>query len=216
VVANPVIQSLKGNLTQLEVKLNDLSNKVGKNHPAYRAATDEINGVRQRLLGEMKIIAAALGGSASLAQKREDQIRAALADQRSKVLQMKEVRDEQAILLREVENAQRAYDAAMARMTQTNLESQTTQTNVSVINEAIEPIEPSFPKLFLNVALSVILGSMLAVGFALLREMSDRIVRTDSDITDAIGVPVLGVIGRQPRRLRRPALAAPNAAASGA
>ena len=60
---------------------------------------------------------------------------------------MKQVRDDQAVLLREVESAQRVYDAAMGRMTQTRLESQTTQTNVAVINEAVEPIDPSFPKL---------------------------------------------------------------------
>lgn len=203
VLSNPVIQGLKANLTQLEVKQNDLSNRVGKNHPLFLSAADEIAGVRNKLLQEMKTIASTLGNSASLAQKREDQIRAALSTQRAKVLQMKEVRDEQTVLLREVDSAQRAYDAAMNRMTQTKLESQTTQTNVMVINEAIEPIEPSFPKLILNILLSIILGSMLAVGFALLREMSDRIVRSDVDVADALGVPVLGVIGRESRGLRR-------------
>ena len=209
VLSNPVIQNLKVSLTQLEIKQNELINKLGKNHPARVAVSEEIEGVRRMMLEEMKRIAATLGNAAALAQQREDQIRQSLAAQRAKVLQMKEVRDEQAVLLREVENAQRAYDAAMARMTQTRLESQTEQTNVMVLNEAIEPLTPSFPKVFLNTALSVILGSMLAVGFALLREMADRIVRSESDAAEALGAPVLGVIGRQPRRLRRPAL--PNA-----
>jgi uncharacterized protein involved in exopolysaccharide biosynthesis len=164
---------------------------------------DEIAGVKSKLLQEMKTISSTLGNAAALAQQREDQIRATLGAQRARVLQMKEVRDEQTVLLREVDSAQRAYDAAMGRMTQTKLESQTTQTNVMVINEAIEPIRQSFPKVILNVLLSIILGSMLAVGLALLREMSDRVVRSEVDITDALGVPVLGAIGRQPRRLRR-------------
>jgi chain length determinant protein EpsF len=203
ILSNPVIQNLKANLTQLEGKRDDLSNRVGKNHPAYQSVMAEIDGVRSKLLQEMKTISSTLGNAATLAQRREDQIRAAMAAQRAKVLQMKEVRDEQTVLLREVDGAQRAYDAAMGRMTQTKLESQTTQTNVMVINDAIEPFEPSFPKLILNVLLSIILGSMLAIGFALLREMSDRIVRSEVDIADALGVPVLGAIGREPRRLRR-------------
>jgi chain length determinant protein EpsF len=203
VLSNPVIQNLKANLTQLEVKQSELSNRVGQNHPAFRSVLDEIAGVKSKLLQEMKTISSTLGNAASLAQQREDQIRAALGAQRARVLQMKEVRDEQTVLLREVDSAQRAYDAAMGRMTQTKLESQTTQTNVMVINEAIEPIRQSFPKVILNVLLSIILGSMLAVGLALLREMSDRVVRSEVDITDALGVPVLGAIGRQPRRLRR-------------
>ena len=216
VLSNPVIQNLKANLTQLEVKENDLSSRVGRNHPAYRSVTAEIGAVKQKLLGEMKIIAGTLRSSANLAKQREDRISSALGAQRAKVLQMKGVRDEQAVLVREVENAQRAYDAAMGRMTQTKLESQTTQTNVMVINEAIEPLDPSFPKLFLNVLLSIILGSMLALGFALLREISDRIVRSESDMAEALGVPVLGVIGRQPRRLRGRALLTHTPAASNA
>jgi capsular polysaccharide biosynthesis protein len=125
---------------------------------------------------------------------------------------MKQVREDQAILLREVDAAQRAYDAATGRMTQTRLESQTTQTNVTVLNEAIEPMEPSFPKLLLNTALSFVLGTMLAVGFALLREMSDRIVRSEADIVHALGMPLLGVFDRQSRRVRRRSLAARPAA----
>jgi uncharacterized protein involved in exopolysaccharide biosynthesis len=211
VLSNPVIQNLKANLTQLEVKLNDVSAKVGKNHPAYLGVVAEMDGVKQKMIDEMKAISAALGNAASLAQKREAQIKASLDGQRGKVLQMKEVRDEQQVLLRETENAKRAYDAAMARMTQTRLESQTTQTNVSVISEAIEPIEPTFPNWPLNIALALVLGFMLAVGFALLRELSDRIVRSETDLVDALSVPVLGALGRKRpggrRRRAAPALA---------
>ena len=60
-------------------------------------------------------------------------MRAALEAQRAKVLRMKAVRDEGLVLVRDVENAQRAYDAVLARFTQTSLESQTTQSNVNVL-----------------------------------------------------------------------------------
>jgi len=212
VLSNPVIQGLKVNLTQLEAKQNDLSSKVGKNHPSYQSVSAEIEGVKRKLIDEMKTISGTLANSASLAQKREDQVRASLAAQRAKVLEMKKVRDDLAVLMREAENSQRAYDGAQGRMTQTKLESQTTQTNVMVINEAIEPIEPSSPKILLNTILSVILGLMLAVGFALLREMSDRIVRSEADLTEALGVPVLGVLGAERRGwLRRRQSNAPAA-----
>jgi polysaccharide biosynthesis transport protein len=202
VLANPVIQNLKSNLTQLELKRLDLSTRAGKNHPSYQAIASEMDEVKQKLLQEMKIIGAALGNTASIAQEREDQIKTALSAQRQKVLAMKQVRDDQAVLLREVESAQRAYDGAMSRMTQTKLESQTTQTNVAVINEAIEPINPSFPNLTLNIAVAIVLGSIIAIGAALLREFSDRIVRSEADLVETLGVPVLGVLSREKRRHR--------------
>jgi chain length determinant protein EpsF len=212
VLSNPVIQGLKGSLSQAEAKIIDLTSKVGKNHPAYQAAIAEREGLKAQLLNEMKVISATLANSAQLALQREDQTRATLAAQRSKVLEMKKVRDDLTVLVREVENAQRAYDGAQNRMTQTRLESQTNQTNVSVINEAVEPIVPSSPKILINTILSIVLGLMLAVAFALLREMSDRMVRSEVDIAESLGIPVLGVLGsRKPAlsRSERRLLAAP-------
>jgi chain length determinant protein EpsF len=205
VVSNPVIQQLKTTLTGLESKLNDLSSKVGKNHPHYIAVTAEIAGVRSRLKEEMSILAKTIGNNAAISKRREDQVKASLEGQRARVLAMKQVRDDLTVLIREVENAQRAYDAAQGRMTQTKLESQTTQTNVSVINAAVEPIDPSWPKLWLNGILSVILGMIFAIAVALLREMGDRVVRSEMDLVETLGVPVLGILGRERRARLRPA-----------
>jgi succinoglycan biosynthesis transport protein ExoP len=202
VLSNPVIQNLKAGLTQFETKLSDISSKLGKNHPSYQAVVAELDGVKRKLIDEMKTISATLGNSASLAQKREEQIKASLALQRSKVLEMKKVRDELATLVRETENAQRIYDGAMSRVSQTKLESQTTQTNVMVINEAIEPIEPSSPKFLLNSVFAIVIGVFLAVGLALLREMFDRVIRTEEELEVALGLPVLGVLAKDKHRWR--------------
>jgi len=202
VLSNPVIQTLKANLAQLEAKRDELASKVGRNHPSYQSVVAEIDGAKRKLIGEMKTISATLGNSASLAQKREDQIKAALEAQRAKVLEMKKARDELTMLVREAENAQRVYDAAMGRMTQTRLESQTTQTNIMVINEAIEPIEPSFPKVLLNAVLAVFFGTLFAVGFALLREMRDPVVRSQRDLAETLGLPVLGILSANRLRTR--------------
>lgn len=200
VLSNPVIQGLKANLTQLDAKQNELSSKVGKNHPLYQSTVAEIDGVKRKLIDEMKTISTTLGSAASLAQRREEQIRASLNAQRGKVLEMKKVRDDLTVLMREVENSQRAYDGAQGRMTQTKLESQSSQTNVMVINEAVEPIEHSSPKILLNTMIAVFIGTLLAAGLALMREMTDRIVRSENDLSDTLGIPVLGVLGNERRR----------------
>ena len=199
VVSNPVIQQLKTTLTGLEAKINDLSSKVGKNHPHYIAVTAELASVRNRLKEEMNTLAKTIGNNASISKRREDQMKASLDAQRAKVLAMKQVREDLTILIREVENAQRAYDAAQGRMTQTKLESQTTQTNVSVIMDAVEPIEPAFPILWLNIILSTILGLIFAIAVALMREMSDRVVRSELDLVQTLGIPVLGILDKRGR-----------------
>jgi uncharacterized protein involved in exopolysaccharide biosynthesis len=132
--------------------------------------------------------------SNSINKQREAEVRAALEAQRNKVLQLKSVRDEGAVLLREVENAQRSYDAVLARFTQSSLESQVTSTNVNLLNEATVPLDPSSPKVFLNTALSVFLGLFLATGVVLVLELLDRRIRAVDDVTTLLGLPLLGVL----------------------
>ena len=106
------------------------------------------------------------------------------------------------MIQRDVENAQRAYDAIFSRLTQTNLESLTTQSNVNVLTQASAPAEPSSPKILLNTLLSVFVGTLLAVGTALLLELRDRRVRNVEDVVAALNLPVIGVMLKPGSRMR--------------
>jgi hypothetical protein len=53
--------------------------------------------------------------------------------------------------------------------------------------------------MMLNALVSVFVGTLLGVGFALLRELLDRRVRSLDDLTTDLDIPVLGVL---PRPLR--------------
>ena len=46
--------------------------------------------------------------------------------------------------------------------------------------------------MFLNVALSIFLGTVLGIGVALLAEIANRRVRSAKDLAEAIGAGVLG------------------------
>jgi len=134
-------------------------------------------------------------------RSKEAEIRAAIDAQRKKLLALKRERDELAVLTRDVEAAQKAFDAVAQRFNLTSLESQSTQTNVAVLNAATEPIEPSFPKLLLNIVAAILLGTLLGTGAAFVLEILDQRVRSAADLADMLQVPLLGVIpGRNDER----------------
>jgi capsular polysaccharide biosynthesis protein len=108
-----------------------------------------------------------------------------------------------AVLMREVESAQRIYDSALLRFGQTNMEGQSSQTDVSILNPAIPPIKHSSPNITLNIILSMFLGSLLALGFAIAAEMLDRRVRTHEDLEQLLDLPVLHVISESNRSSTR-------------
>jgi capsular polysaccharide biosynthesis protein len=63
-----------------------------------------------------------------------------------------------------------------------------------VLNPAVAPVDPSKPKVLLNVLVSIFLGTLLGVGLALVLELRQRRVRSGHDLVDALGIPLLGSI----------------------
>lgn len=194
VLNNSLIASLTADLSRAQARLKELSSRLGDNHPQVIEAKASIGELRGRIDAETRRVTASVGVTNNIYRQREAQIRGELEAQRAKVLRMKQVRDESSVLLRDVENAQRAYDAVQARLTQTSLESQSTQSNVYVLTQAQAPLDPSSPKVLLNTLLSVAIGSVLAIGAVLVLELLDRRVRAVEDLSLAVGLPVLGVM----------------------
>lgn len=189
---NPVVAGLRGDVARIEAKLQELRARLGEKHPQVTEMKASLEELRSRMDAEIKRTTGGVSVTGSINRQREAQVRADLNQQRAKVLQMKQVRDEGMVLVRDVENAQRAYDAVFARLNQTSLESQATQSNVNLLNSAVPPLEHASPRVALNLFLSLLIGLMLALGTVMVLEMMDRHVRVSDDISLALDVPVLG------------------------
>lgn len=196
VLVNPVIGSLKSDLSRAEAKLQELNARYGENHPQVVEARANIAELKARVDAEVKRVTGGVGVAASINRAREADVRASLEAQRGKLLRMKALRDEGSVLLRDVENAQRAYDAIQTRLTQTNLESQTTLSNVNILTQAEPPLHPSSPKTYLNLLVGVFVGTFLGLLAALVHELLDRRLRSVQDLTLVADLPVLAVIPR--------------------
>lgn len=218
VINNPVVQGLKAQVAQSEGRLADLASKMGKNHPQYQSLDAELQILRGKLNNEIRTATRGVSANASAARQREGNLTAAYEAQKKRVLGQKKQREEVMLLVGEVQNAQRIYDAALQRYGQTRMEAQSTQTDITILNPAIPPAKSSKPRVFLNVMLAVFLGAMLGIVMAFMMEMLDRRMRSAYDLA-SLGVPVLGELRRNPsgrlrNRLRRMLLRKTQMAAS--
>ena len=192
---NPFIQKLKEDLLHGEAKLQDLSTNYGINYPQYQRQVAENQSLQNKLDAEMKKIVAGIEGSARQSREREAQSRKAMATQRTRVLDLKESRNELTVLRRNVESADRAYDTALQRSVVSQVDSRVNQTNVMVLNPAAVPRKHSRPKIFLNIALSVVVGTILGIVMVMLLELLDRRVRSRNDLE--LDVPLLAVLNER-------------------
>ncbi|MCC6248925.1 MAG: chain length determinant protein EpsF [Rubrivivax sp.] len=196
VVNNPLIMTLRGQLSTAEAKLQELDSRLGSNHPQVVETRATISSLRSRIDAETRRLSTTVSVTNTINRQREAEIRAALEAQRARVLRLRQARDEGMVLVRDVEAAQRAYDAVLARLSQTSLETRSPQGSAHVLSEAKEPPLPSSPNIIRNVLLSVVIGTVLAVAMAIVREYLDRRVRTIDELPLSLGLPLLGVLPR--------------------
>ena len=194
VLSNANVQKLNADLLQGEVKLQQLATQYGANHPQYQRQRSENQGLREKLDAEMKKVVAGIENGKRQSRQREAELRSAMAAQRARLLELKEHRNELTVLTRNVESAQRTYDAAMQRAVVSQVEARASQSNVALLNPAVAPRRPSQPKVGLNIALSVLVGTMLGIGLVILMEMFDRRVRSPDDLGNEWNVPLIGVL----------------------
>src|SRR4051812_11898098 len=191
---NPVITGLRMEVAKQEVKLKDATGNLGKNHPRYRAMESELAELKARLEAETQRALKGYSVSSSIGTQRERELKVAIDEQKRRLLQLRNERDQLAVLQRDVDAAKNAYDAVTNRYLQQSLESQATQTNVFLLNPAIAAQEPSSPKAARLTLMSVVFGALLALGAALGLEFIDRRVRGPHDLSQMLQVPVLTVV----------------------
>ncbi|MFA9441856.1 chain length determinant protein EpsF [Uliginosibacterium sp. sgz301328] len=203
VLQNPLISGLKGDLSRAEARRDDLATRLGPNHPEMQRVEGEIASLRARISQETNKIATSLGTANQVNLSREAEVRGALEAQRQRVLSLKQQRDDIAVLQRDVDAAQKAYDLVTQRLAQTNLESQTQQTNAVILTAATVPLRPSSPRFLLNGIVGIALGGFLGIALAILLELTNRRVRSDDDLLDVLNVPVLANVGAAPTNRRQ-------------
>src|SRR6185369_16185618 len=206
VVTSSVVMRLREDIAQREARLADMSRDLGPNHPRYKAAAGELDQLRSQLSTEMRSVAQGLATQGSISTSREAGLRAALERQKGRLLAMKRDREQVSMLARDVDNAQRAYNSAVQRVSQARIEAASERPNAALVDEAAVPLRPASPRTILNLGIGCALGLLLGVGVALQLESAQRQVRSGEDLADILGVPILAVL--PPRSLRGPAVRA--------
>jgi chain length determinant protein EpsF len=214
VIANPLVQTLKGELLRGEAKLQEMSTRLGPNHPDYVQQKAQVDALRSRMYAEQGHIVGGARSATAASAAREAALKRDLERQRQRVIELRDARAQASTLLRDVDTAQKAYEAALQRYLVNKVESGARSTNASILSPAVEPSRPFKPKVGLNIALGVIVGLMLGMGAVFLLELLDRRVRSADDLVVNVEAPLLGSLkpwhpagllgGPNPRALPNP------------
>ena len=202
VMQSSLINGLKADVARLEAKVNENNVNLGVNHPLRQRGEAELASLKNRLATESNRISASIETAYRVGKDRERELQSAVNAQRTKVLALNKQRDELNVYRRDVEADQRAYETVSQSASQTRLQSLTNQTNVVRLNTALAPIDPSGPKISINLLIAAFMGTLMGVGLALVLELMNRRVRSSDDLMQMLDLPVLASISSNSTKRR--------------
>lgn len=197
---------IRGQLSAAETRLSEISSVVGVNHPQRRQLEAQIAQLREQLEQEIARVSSATATVSQVSNQKVQELRALVEAQNRRLLSLRSDYDRIALLQRDVEAAQRAYDNLVQRGSQVALQSQVDQSLLRPMTPAVQPSFPSRKRMLAGILLSLGIGFVLGVGIPFGLELLDRRVRGVEDLLGAHGVPVIAVLhprGSRKRTVRR-------------
>ncbi|MCK6553721.1 polysaccharide biosynthesis tyrosine autokinase [Candidatus Binatia bacterium] len=207
---DPGLQTMRDELSGLKAKHQANQREYGANHPDMAALRSRIAALDQRLREagsqareQMRTtLDAALAKEAELRQNFE-KVSAAASNEDKLLVQM-------LILQRDVESNQELYNTLLSQAKEQDLLTNGFRwTGVNLVDRAVVPRVPTFPKTKRNLAMGLFLGLMAGAFGAILLDRLDTRIHTPEDIAEWLHLPSLGVIPDFQRVLQIPAYGKP-------
>jgi uncharacterized protein involved in exopolysaccharide biosynthesis len=166
---------------------------VGTNHPDYLSAKSEVASLTRKLNRQIRSAKSKLRSSLEIVKSRVSDLQKSVEAHKKTLLALNDGRSQLALLQRAVDDNQRILSQSVAQLSKMRLEADSTESDVTVLAPAESPLRPSKPKVFLNIALSMVMGVILGIGMALMVELINRKVRSARDVENR-GANVLGEV----------------------
>jgi len=192
---DPTLQE-KGN--ELALMIADRNARIQRSSSGtsrtIRNLTAKIERLRAEINAQSSTVLSSLKSEADTARNRQELIREQLAELKNNAIATQGDSIKYNTLKREVESNQALYTDLLQQLKTVNVASTVGTNNISIIDKAGVPYEKHKPKLRNNVAFGLLLGLMLGMGAAFLREFMDDTLKGSDELERTTGLPVLGLL----------------------
>ena len=159
-----------------------------------RRLTGQVTRLRAEINAEASTVLATLRSDAEAAKIRQDLIREQLSGLKNSAITTQGNSIKYNTLKREVESNRILYKELLQQFKQVSVAGSVGTNNISIIDKAGVPYEKHKPKLRNNLAFGLLLGLMLGMGAAFLREFMDDSLKGSDEVERITGLPVLGLL----------------------
>jgi capsular exopolysaccharide synthesis family protein len=194
VIDNPLIQTLKSQVVELEAEHAKLAAQFLPGYPRLAQLNAQLKETRSRLARQIKSVVEGINSAYLAAAGKERELRAQMEKQKSEALALKDAAVNYAILARDADTNKQLYESVLERFKEINVAGEIPASNVSILDRAEIPSRPSKPNKRLNLMLGAFLGLMGGLGLALLLEHLDNTLRTPEEVEQYLRLQNLVIV----------------------
>lgn len=212
-LSNAFLSGLRTQYQQAERERAELiAEGKGENHPAVKKADEKLALTKSQLLAEIKNIQGAVARDLSIIERQESGEASLYEGARKKAvdLNLKELEFHRLDRMR-AQN-EKLYGVLLEQMKEADLRRMMNTNNIRLVDSAQEPKVPVAPHVSTNVGIAVLVGLIIGLALAIVREQLDNTLKTPQDVEQRLGVTFLGLLpeiaeedagGGPKRRMRR-------------
>lgn len=194
VTINPAVQQLSVMKADLQAKLQEERQRRTAEHPVILQMEQRLKEIDGQQIAIARRIRDSVKTERDIAASQENAIKSQVQAFKGSTLTEQGLAIQLSILRREANTNRQQYEALLQRYNQLNAEAGVQSNNVSVVDKASTPPDPTWPKLPLNLALALFFGATLSGATILAREQLFAKVISPEDVKERLGLPLLGTI----------------------
>lgn len=192
-INNTAIAALRQSRAQLASQYAQLMQRFEPQYPEARALQQQIAAIDASIASEERRVRSATDSEFEAASSRERQLRARVNSLLGQLDEQNRASIQFNIYQRDVDTNRQLYEALLQRYKEIGVAGVGTN-NVSIIDRAKVPTSPSSPNLWLNLALALVAGLALSGLVVFIIENLDETIRQPRQVTETLGVPLLGAV----------------------
>ncbi|PWQ98916.1 GumC family protein [Leucothrix arctica] len=192
---DPKMQDKGTQLLQLVAERNALIKKSSSGTSrAIRRLESQVTRLRAEINAHASTVIATLRVEAESANKRQELIKTQLTALKNTAITTAGDSIRYNTLKREVESNRTIYKELLQQYKNAKVNGENGTNNITIIDKAGVPYEKYKPRLRNNLAFGLLLGLMLGMGAAFLREFMDDTLKSSDELERITGLPVLGLL----------------------
>jgi len=195
IVANDaLLQQLDSKYAELKTQYAATTSQYGPNFYKVKELRDQINMVESLTDRERKRVIERIGSDYQTAQRREQLLSQQVTKQKAEVEKLNQLLIQYNLLKNEYETNEQLYNDLLKRLKDATVSVSLRAANVRLADEALVPTSPIRPNRPVDIAVGLLVGLILGVTLAFIRESLDHTINTAEEIEKEISVPTLAVI----------------------